>query len=147
MKKEIKELVDFALSDQLNKHKSIVIGTVNKKQAEIIKKETGFEMYGCDRLLDTSAIRHILRKHGSPKIEESRGQIAVTLDDFEKIPSYIANASKIEYIEKNKLKRDAFQYTTEEDGAIIVIEGVVINKKGNKIMIETMFKIKKSKRK
>jgi phage-Barnase-EndoU-ColicinE5/D-RelE like nuclease3 len=143
MKKEIKELVEFALSDELNKHKVISIGTVTKKQAEIIKKITGIEMYGCVRIIDTSAIRHILRNHGFTKQEESRGQIAVTIDDFENIPHYITNASKIEYIGKNRIKQDSFQYTTEEDGTIIIIEGVIINKRGNKMQIETMYKKKK----
>lgn len=147
MKEEIKELVEFALSDELNKHKVITIGTVTKKQSEIIKKETGIEMYGCDRIIDTSAIRHILRNHGFTKQEESRGQIAVTIDDFENIPHYITNASKIEYIGKNRLKQNSFQYTTEENDTIIIIEGIIINKRGNKMQIETMYKKKKSNRK
>lgn len=147
MKKEIKELVEFALSDSLNKHKVITIGIVTQKQADVIKKETGVEMYGCERIIDTSAIRHILRNHGFSKQEESRGQIAITIDDFENIPHYITNASKIEYIGKNRIKQNSFQYTTEENGEIIIIEGVIVNKRGNKMQIETMYKKKKSNRK
>ena len=36
MKKEIKELVAFALSDELNNHKAITIGSVNKKGNKIM---------------------------------------------------------------------------------------------------------------
>lgn len=147
MKKEIKELVDFALSDNLNKHKTITIGTVNKKQAVIMKKETGINLYECERTLDTFVIRHILRKHGSVKMEANRGQVAINLDDFENIPHYIAKAYKIEYLGKNKLNQDSFQYYTEDKGTIVIIEAVRINKYGNKISIETMYKMKKSNRK
>lgn len=147
MKKEIKELVQFALSDKLNKHKSIVIGKVTKKQALVIQKETGIDMYGCERIIDTSVIRHIIRRHSSPKSEEKLGQIAITLDDFENIPKYLSSAYKMEYLGKNKLDQDVFQYETIDNGTVIILEAVRINKYGNKMLIETMYKKKKSNRK
>ena len=61
MKKEIRELVEFALSDDLNQHKAIIIGKVTHKQAELIKKQIGIDMYGCERYLDTNAIRHTIK--------------------------------------------------------------------------------------
>jgi phage-Barnase-EndoU-ColicinE5/D-RelE like nuclease3 len=144
MKKEIRELVEYALFDIENKNKALEIGIVNKKQSEVIKENTGIETYGCKRFLDTSAIKHILRKHGSIKTEEKRGQIAINIDDFENIPTYIANADLIEYVGKNLLQQDVFKYTSQQNGLIIIIESVVINKRGNKIYIETMYKKKKS---
>ncbi|EPE9900241.1 conserved hypothetical protein [Flavobacterium psychrophilum] len=144
MKKEIRELVEFALSDDLNKNISIAIGEVNKKQADVIENEIGINLVGCQRYLDTSAIKHILLRHGSAKNEEKRGQIAINIDDFENIPTYISNADSIIYLGKNKLKQDIFQYTTEENGLIVILESVIINKRGNKMFIETMYKKKKS---
>ena len=144
MKKEIKELVEFALSDELNQHKALVIGSVTKKQAKELELKAGLNLYGCNRIIDTSAIRHILSKHGSAKTEDKRGQVAINIDDFENIPKYISNAFLVEYIGKNKLKRDVFQYYCDDNGTIIIIEGVVVNKYGKKLMIETMFKKKKS---
>jgi hypothetical protein len=144
MKKEIRELVEYALSDIDNKNKALEIGIVNKKQSQIIKENIGLETYGCKRFLDTSAIKHILSKHGSIKTEEKRGQIAINIDDFEQIPFYISNADSIEYVGKNRLKQDVFKYTTNEENQIIIIESVVLNKYGNKIYIETMYKKKKS---
>ncbi len=143
MKKEIRELVEFALSDDLNQHKAIFIGKVTHKQAEVIKKQIGIDIYGCERYLDTNAIRHTIKNHGSAKDEEKRGQIAINIDDFENIPNFISKAKDVKYIGKNKLKQDVFQYTTEENGIVFIIEGVRINKHGNKIFIETMFKRKK----
>jgi hypothetical protein len=147
MKKEIKALVEYALFDFKNKNKSLEIGVVNKKQSEIIKQKLGVNLYGCKRILSTSAIKHILRVHGSIKGEEKRGQIAINIDDFENIPIFIANAHKVEYAGKNKLLQDVFIHTTEMDGLIIIIESVVINKHGNKVYIETMYKRQKSNRK
>lgn len=144
MKKEIRELVGYALSDIDNKNKALEIGMVNKKQSQIIKENIGLETYGCKRFLDTSAIKHILRKHGSIKTEEKRGQIAINIDDFEQIPFYISNADSIEYVGKNKLKQDVFKYSMSEENQIVIIESVVLNKYGNKIYIETMYKKKKS---
>ena len=50
----------------------------------------------------------------------------------------------IEYIGKNALNQDVFKYTTKAEGSIIVIESVIINKRGNKVYIETMYKKEKS---
>ncbi len=147
MKKEIRELVDYALFDFKNNNKSLEIGFVNKKQSEIIEQKLGINLYGCKRILSTSAIKHILRAHGSIKGEEKRGQIAINIDDFENIPMYIANAYKVEYVGKNKLLQNVFKHTTEMDGEIIIIERFVINKYGNKVYIETMYKKQKSNRK
>lgn len=142
MKKEIRELVDFALSDDLNQHKALVIGTVTKNQAVELELKTGINFYDCKRIIDTSAIRHIIRKHGSAKTEAKKGQVPVNIDDFEKIPQYIANAFLVEYVGKNKLKRDVFQYLSEHNGIVFIIRGVVINNDGKKLIIETMFKKK-----
>lgn len=147
MKKEIKQLVNFALSDTLNKHKSITVGTVTKKQAAIIQAQIGVDMYGCERILDTSTIRHIIKNHGSAKDEAKRGQIAVNLDDIQNIAHYINSSSEVAYLGKNKLKQDVFKYQTAENGVIVVVEAVRINKRGNAMIIQTMYKIKKSNRK
>lgn len=148
MKKEIQELVQFALSDKLNQHKSIIIGTVNKMQSDIIEQFSGVNIYGCNRIIDTSLIRHVISKHGSPSIEEKKEQIAITIDDFILIPTVLTNADFITYEGKNNLKRDCFKYTKKlADGTIIIIEAVIINKYGNKMVIETMYKKKKSNKK
>ena len=73
--KEIRDLVEYALFDSENKNKSIEIGTVNKKQSEIILKNLGIDLFGCKRILNTNAIKHILKIHGSIKKEAKKGKL------------------------------------------------------------------------
>jgi phage-Barnase-EndoU-ColicinE5/D-RelE like nuclease3 len=41
-------------------------------------------------------VNHAIKKHGNPKTEESRGQVAITEQDFELIPQIVANPDSIE---------------------------------------------------
>lgn len=144
--KNIKELVHFALSDKLNKHKEIKINNVTKKQASLFVSVIGKDLQGAERYIDTSTVRHIISKHGSVKKELSRGQIAINLDDFELIPKVLKNATKITYLGKNNLKQDSFEYQLELKDVYVVIEAVRISKrKGDRLYISTMYKKKKRK--
>lgn len=107
-KTEIQKLVDFALSDKLNQHKELIIGKVNKKQAEVMEAETGVNLLGKERFIDTSTIRHIIKRHGSEKTEASRGQVAINLDDFDLIPEILEKATEIKYFRKKLLKTRCF---------------------------------------
>lgn len=147
MKKDIKELVKFAL-DQHPKHKIINIGKVPKVQIEFLNKFVSEDITGIERYMDTSGIRHALREHGSTKLEDARGQIAVTIDDFELVPQILRSPDSIEYKGKNKLKQDVFYFIKEIDHIYFVAQAVRLSKKkGNKIVFETVFKRKKPTRK
>jgi phage-Barnase-EndoU-ColicinE5/D-RelE like nuclease3 len=147
MKKEIKELVQFAL-DEHPKHKIISIGEASKTQTDLINQFVKEDVTGIERFIDTHGIRHAIKEHGSPKTEEPRGQIAVNLDDFELVPTILKSPDKIEYAGKNSLKQDVFIYTKEIDNIYFIAEAVRFSKKkGNKLMFETMYKRKKPARK
>lgn len=142
-KTEIQKLVDFALSDKLNQHKELIIGKVNKKQAEVMEAETGVNLLGKERFIDTSTIRHIIKRHGSEKTEASRGQVAINLDDFDLIPEILEKATEIKYLGKNYLKQDVFEYRKKIKNTYVVIEAIRLSKKkSNRIFISTMYKIK-----
>ena len=146
-KSKIKKLVKFALSDRLNQHKEIVIGNVSKRQADFFLEEIGIDLENAERCLDTSAIRHIIKEHGSEKTEQARGQVPINLDDFELITSILENADEISYKGKNRLQQDTFVYKKIQD-IYVVMEAVRLSKKkGNKISICTMYKIKGSRSK
>lgn len=102
-KSKIKKLVKFALSDRLNQHKEIVIGKVSKRQADFFLQEIGIDLENAERCLDTSAIRHIIKEHGSEKTEQARGQVPINLDDFELITSILENADEISYKRKKPI--------------------------------------------
>lgn len=72
-------------------------------------------------VIDNSAIRHILKQHGSEN-EEKRGQLPVTEDDFSKIPDIIENYDSVE-VEKGKRGVENIIYSkTFDDGTTIYVE-------------------------
>jgi phage-Barnase-EndoU-ColicinE5/D-RelE like nuclease3 len=143
MIKKIKELVNQSL-DIKPVHKILSIGKSSKEQTEFINKYVTEDVTGIERFIDTSGIRHALKEHGSPKTEEPRGQIAITIDDFELIPEILKNPDSIEYVKKNSLKQDIFLYTKEIGNIYFVAEAVRLSKKkGNKLIFGTMYKRKK----
>lgn len=60
-----------------------VLGTV--ANAKRIKRETGIDLDGYQRVIEGSEIRHALKRHGNAKKEAAAGQIAITPDDFRHI--------------------------------------------------------------
>lgn len=137
--KSIKQLVSIALSS--NAHVEIVIGKLPIKQARIIEKIIGENLVGCERLINTSAIKHTLNAHGSPEREEKRGQIAVTIDDFQKIPLILKEPDSIKYAGKNKRSQDVFLFTKKIGFTYIVAE-CVRNANKKKLDFGTMYKRK-----
>lgn len=145
-KKAIKDLVNFALSDKTNFHKEIIIGKVSESQAKEIKNLFGFDLQGVERYIDTSAIRHTIKKHGSEKTETSRGQIAINIDDFELIPEILKNPDEIKFLGKNKLKQNVLEYRKKVENMYVVLQAIrESKKKGNRLYCETMYKIKTKK--
>lgn len=144
-KTKIQKLVEFALSNKLNQHKEITIGKVNKKQSDFFLKTIGVNLENAERCIDTSAIRHIIKNHGSEKTEKSRGQIAINLDDFDLINEVLDTSTEISYKGKNRLKQDVFVYKKKIKNTFVVMEAVRLSKKkGNKLSICSMYKIKGS---
>ncbi len=61
--------------------------------------------------IDTSAIRHINKKHGSAYTEEPRGQLPVGKADIESLPRILENPDTIDYMGKNNIGRDVIKYS------------------------------------
>ena len=108
--KSIKELVELALSNKTSKHAEYTLGKLPPKQSRIIEAITGYKLVGSERIIDTSGIRHTLRKHGSERMESRHGQIAVNIDDFSKISLILKEPDKILYTGKNRLQQDVFLF-------------------------------------
>lgn len=73
----------------------IYLGKITSVLAEVIKSKTGINIENYNVSLKADTIKHILKHHGNSVIESKRGQIAITEDDFEKIPKII---SEFDYI-------------------------------------------------
>ena len=140
--KSIKELVSLALSDKSNIHAEYTLGKLPAKQSKLIEKITGYHLAGSERIIDTSAIRHTLRKHGSEIIETKHGQIAVSIDDFNKIPLILKEPDQIIYAGKNRLNQVVFLYQKKIGAVYYVAEAVRLSRTGNKLVFQTMYKRK-----
>ena len=137
----IEDLVNYALLSTTNEKKEIIIDVVPAFQAEIIEKLIGINVLGCKRVID-NYMRHTIGQHGSPTLEIKRGQIAITTDDFQKIPMILADPDSIELIGKNNLKQNLIRYTKRIDELYMIVEAVRIAKWGNKMVYTTMYKRK-----
>ncbi len=93
-------------------------------------KEHGLDLAGHSHVIDGSAVRHVVNRHGNDQIETSRGQIAVTDEDFERIPELISSPDAVVFGTKTRGKRDQIGYIKQlEDGSTLYLEEVRTGKK------------------
>ena len=86
-------------------------------------KAAGLDVEGFAHTLDADAVRHIRKQHGDPKVEEKRGQIALTDDDFARIPEILAAPDRIVFGAKTKPGRDIIGYVKRlDDGTTLYLE-------------------------
>jgi lipid A disaccharide synthetase len=82
-----------------------VIGDVNPWIVDAAK-ERGHELKGYNHVMDGSAVRHTLKKHGDAAAEGKRGQVAITEDDFANIPDIVASPDSVILGSRNHIGRD-----------------------------------------
>ena len=81
-------------------------------------------MEGFSHVLDTAAIRHIFRKHGNPVAEERRGQIAVTIEDFEQLPAIVSSPDEIMFQPRGKGRTHRIVLAKRINGFVVFVEEV-----------------------
>ncbi len=136
---KIKTFVEKILTTDDNKLEKISLGKPTEKQIEKVKNETNLDISDYERVIDNYGVKHAFKKHGNPKTEEPRGQIAITADDFEKIPEIVENPDKVEDVGKNKIGNDLILYEKED---ICYVEGL---RESKEIFLETLYKRKPKK--
>jgi len=93
-------------------------------------KEHGFDLEGFNHVIDGSAMRHIINRHGDETVEASRGQLPITDSDFEKIPQVVNSYDATVFGTKTRGKRDQIGFIKRmEDGTILHIEEARTGKK------------------
>lgn len=122
--KSIKSLVELTLSATSNEQIKFSMGNVAEKVAEIVKEITGLNVDGYECILDNFAIKHTILQHGNATKEEKRGQVAVTLDYFEKIPVVIKNPDRITDGGTTKIGRRVIVYEKQVNGVIMYVEEI-----------------------
>lgn len=106
-----------------------VIAPVDSWLAEAAK-EHGIDIEGHQHVIDGSAVRHVVSRHGNEKTEVARGQLPITNADFDRIPQVISDPDQVVLGTKTKGKRDQIGYMKRlEDGTILYLEEVRTGKK------------------
>ena len=93
MEEKIKKFVSNAL-DNANKSAYIDLDFLTNKEIRFIRNKTNINLNGYRFSLDTSAVRHIINKHGN-KQEKLRAQKPISEDDFLNITLIINNSETI----------------------------------------------------
>ena len=127
--KSIKSLVELALTSAINEQIKFSMGKVTKPIAETVKEITGLDVEGYECIIDNFAIKHTILQHGNAVKEEKRGQVAVTLDYFEKIPMVIKNPDRISDGGTSKIGRRIIIYEKRINGVIMYVEEIRTRKK------------------
>ena len=87
----IVSMVRAALANKRGGNKAFVdFAPVTAEVAARIKENAGLEVSGYVHSLDESGARHIHDEHGDPETEAARGQIAITEEDFARLPEIVS---------------------------------------------------------
>ena len=88
-------------------------------------KEHGYNFEGFSHVVDGSAIRHIFNRHGDVKLEDRRGNIAVTEKDLDAIPAIVSSPDRVVLGAKTAGHKDIVGYLKRmSDGTTVYLEEV-----------------------
>ena len=123
------EELDAVLKAAPNQTEKAVVGRVSP-QLSTAAKEHGLNIDGYVHNIDTSAVRHIINRHGNEKQEAARGQIAITGEDFKTIPEIIYNPDFVAFGGKNAKGKDLIVFGKNmPDGSSVYVEEIRTGKK------------------
>lgn len=71
------------------------LGLLTRADVAAVRAATGRDADGFDLSLDRSAVLHVLRRHGDPAVERTRGQRAVTAEDFALLPAVVSAPDRV----------------------------------------------------
>ena len=121
------------------KKKQLNYSVVNPNEAAKLHQDLGIDLTGFTRSIDDSGINHVIKNHGNSKVEEARGQVAITKKHFKLIPSIIKNYDSI-ILETNKIGRPVIRYRKNIGGSYYVVEEVRTGRK--ELSLQTLWKTK-----
>lgn len=137
IQKELHNRIQNAIISK-NSRGRTYLGDVSTKIANTVKKLFGFEVSDRRHVLADNDIRHMIKEHGNPEIEKTKGQIAITTKDIEKIPDIINNYDRIMQGNDNREGKTIRYIKNYSDNVNYVVE--VIPEKGSALKIKTMWK-------
>ena len=143
IQKELHNRIANALLSK-NTKKNTYLGQVTEKVAKKVKSLLGIDISGRRHMLSDRDIRHMINQHGNPEIEKSKGQVAITKKDIEKIPDIINNYDEIVKGSQNKNRftkemQNSIRYIKQYDDNILYVVEVVPDN-SRQLEVKTMWK-------
>lgn len=90
-------------------------------------------------MLDVGQMMHVQNRHSDPRVEERHGQIAVTREDFYRIPEVVYPSNLVECDLTGKAPRLVYSRGWS-DGALVVVEELRAGRK--EAVVVTLYKRK-----
>ena len=94
------------------------LGLLTEADAARVRELSGLEVGGYDYALDASAVGHIRKKHGSAAGEASRGQRAMTAEDYAGLPGMLNDLDRVEDGGRSDTGQPVVRYVKEIGGEI-----------------------------
>ncbi len=143
MNDELSELIMYAFEDTSNHLKTIELHFLELDELLFFEELLKDIKKTFKRTIDNYAIVHTHNKHGQESKEISRGQIAVTVDDYLLIPIIVKSPDIITLGEKSNVGTDLIRYEKEINGiCYFYIEEV--RRKRKSLAMKTLYKRKAS---
>jgi hypothetical protein len=139
MSLKIRKFIEKVLFENVKKD-WIELSTVSAKEAKAIETKLGFNVEGFVRIIDDSAVKHIINTHGNAVVEAKIGQLAVTVSDFELIPKIVAEYDNITK-GVNGRKQEVIIYSKKMGNKYFYVEEI---RTGRKKLAMNTFYIKKA---
>jgi hypothetical protein len=103
-------------------------------------KEAGLDIEGYEHEVTDAFVGHTLKRHGNPAIEHSRGQIAITQADFDKIPEVI-KAPDLTLVGGRRGQRNIIAYAKKmSDNTTLYFEEVIEGSKNKALRSMSLFR-------
>ncbi|WP_320194955.1 hypothetical protein RMR10_011875 [Agrobacterium rosae] len=132
LQKSMSDLVAFSASAKRGESQTVEIAQVSDAVADLVEEQVGVDIHGYRHVIDSSAIRHILKNHGDAKSETARGMVAITESDVLDVPNLISTADKVVTGAKGKRGEDLIGYLKKlDDGTTLYIEEA---RRGKKVL-------------
>ena len=140
---DVGSLYEFTLKDPLNQTAFVDLGILGDLEVTKLKVATNQDFADYQKMIDSYAIRHILKGHGNPVTEARRGQVAVTRSDFLLVDDILKDPDAIHSLGKNKIGREVIAFEKMLDQFYTLV--VEVRTKRKKLALDSLW-IKKIKR-
>lgn len=139
-RKRLGSLYDEAINSDTNVERVEAYSEVDADEAARTQRDTGLDITGFEHALSLYSIRKAHKSHGNTDREDARGQMPLTREDIEALPTWIKRPDKRTNAGKTKQGLDTIRSEHRQNGTTVVVEEIRAGKK--QLVPKTMYKLK-----